>query len=47
MTRSSARFRTVLLAALIVLGLGSAVGCQFRQFRQPYHEPAVRPPSLR
>lgn len=48
--RSSAKLRTALIAASIILGVvsvASVAGCQLRQFRQPYHEPAVRPLSVR
>jgi hypothetical protein len=39
--------RTVLVAAMVVLGVASLASCQLRQFRQPYHEPAVQPLSVR
>jgi hypothetical protein len=45
--RSSAKLRTALVAAMIILGVASVAGCQLRRFRQPYHEPAVRPLNLR
>lgn len=48
MTRpSSFKLRTALVAGLVVLAVASAAGCQLRQFRQPYHEPAARPLSVR
>lgn len=48
MTRpSSLKLRAALVAGLVVLAVASAAGCQLRQFRQPYHEPAVRPLNLR
>ncbi|CAN7406887.1 hypothetical protein [Caulobacter sp. LjRoot300] len=48
MTRpSSFKLRAALVAGLVVLAVASVAGCQLRQFRQPYHEPAVRPLILR
>lgn len=45
--RPSFRLQAALVAGLVVLAVASAAGCQLRQFRQPYHEPAVRPLDLR
>jgi hypothetical protein len=39
--------RTMAVAALVVVGVASLASCQLRQFRQPYHEPAMQPPSAR
>jgi len=48
MTRwPSIKLGAALAAGLVVLAVASAAGCQLRQFRQPYHEPAVRPLSVR
>jgi hypothetical protein len=48
MTRPfSFKLRAALVAGLVLLAVASAAGCQLRQFRQPYHEPAARPLNLR
>ena len=45
--RPSFKLRAALVAGLVVLAVASAAGCQLRQFRQPHHEPAIRPLSVR
>jgi hypothetical protein len=39
--------RTMAVAAVVVVGVASLASCQLRQFRQPYHEPVMQPPSAR
>lgn len=45
--RPPVKLRTVLIAATLLLGVASVAGCQLRQFRQPFHEPAVQPLNVR
>lgn len=45
--RPSLGLRAIAVAAVVVVGVASLASCQLRQFRQPYHEPAIQPLSAR
>ncbi|CAN5117969.1 hypothetical protein BH10PSE4_BH10PSE4_35380 [soil metagenome] len=47
MRRPFLGLRTIAVAAMVILGVASLASCQLRQFRQPYHEPAIQPLSAR
>lgn len=47
MRRPFLGFRTMAVAAMVVVGVASLASCQLRQFRQPHHEPVMPPLSGR
>lgn len=45
--RRPVKFRTTVMVTLVLLGVAAVAGCQLRQFRQPFHEPALQPLNVR